>query len=233
MGEFKGENWRRIMKILVVEDSLVTRNHLDKSLQRDGFDVCTASSGEAALQTIVNEGPQVILLDLYLPGIDGLEVCERIRTHPKVYGIPHIIMLTGKTEQEDIVEGFVRGADDYVKKPFNIEEVILRIRAVERKSAVKAEILKVGEIAINLSANSVMEGEAEIKLSKTEYNLLVFLAENRGVALSRMKIYEMVWRDEFIQGNRIIDVYIRKLKNKISTFGDHIESLQGRGYILR
>ena len=104
---------------------------------------------------------------------------------------------------------------------------------MERKSAVKAEILKVGEIAINLSANSVREGEAEIKLSKTEYNLLVFLAENRGVALSRMKIYEMVWRDEFIQGNRIIDVYIRKLKNKISTFENHIESLQGRGYILR
>lgn len=221
------------MKILIVEDSLVTRNHLERSLREEGFDVTTASSGEAALQTVVNEGTQLVLLDLYLPGIDGLEVCERIRSHPKVYGTPHIIMLTGKTEQEDIVEGFVRGADDYVKKPFNIEEVILRIRAVERKNTSRAEILQVGEITINLAANSVREDGEEIKLSKTEYNLLVFLAENRGVALSRRKIYERVWEDEFIQGNRIIDVYIRKLKNKLSTFDGHIESLQGRGYILR
>lgn len=221
------------MKILVVEDSLVTRNHLEKSLKGEGFSVFTASSGEAALQTIVNEGPDVILLDLYLPGIDGLEVCERIRSHTKVYGEPHIIMLTGKTGQEDIVEGFVRGADDYVKKPFNIEEVILRIRAVERKNSLRTEVLNIGEISINLSANSVREGQEEIRLSKTEYNLLVFLAENRGVALSRRRIYEVVWEDEFIQGNRIIDVYIRKLKNKIPTFDSHIESLQGRGYILK
>ncbi len=142
-------------------------------------------------------------------------------------------MLTGKTEEQDIVDGFVRGADDYVKKPFNIAEVILRIRAVERKITAKAEVLQVGEIIMNLSANSVKEGGKEIKLSKTEYNLLVFLAKNRGVALSRMNIYERVWGDEFIPGNRIIDVYIRKLKNKLSTFDNHIESLQGRGYILR
>ncbi len=221
------------MKVLIVEDSLVTRNHLEKKLKEEGFDVSTASSGEAALQTIVNMNPQLVLLDLYLPGIDGLEVCEKIRNHPGVYGSPHIIMLTGKTEEQDIVDGFVRGADDYVKKPFNIAEVILRIRAVERKTAAKSEVLQVGDIVINLSANSVREGGEEIKLSKTEYNLLVFLAKNRGVALSRMNIYERVWEDEFIPGNRIIDVYIRKLKNKLSTFDNHIESLQGRGYILR
>lgn len=221
------------MKILIVEDSLITRNHLEKTLKEEGFDVSTAVSGEAALQTIVNMSPQLVLLDLYLPGIDGLEVCEKIRNHPGVYGTPHIIMLTGKTEQQDIVDGFVRGADDYVKKPFNIDEVILRIRVVERKSAAKVEVLQVGDIIINLSANSVREGGEEIKLSKTEYNLLVLLAKNRGVALSRMNIYERVWEDEFIQGNRIIDVYIRKLKKKLSTFDNHIESLQGRGYILR
>lgn len=221
------------MKILIVEDSLITRNHLEKTLKEEGFDVRTASSGEAALQIIVNMSPELILLDLYLPGIDGLEVCEKIRNHPKVYGTPHIIMLTGKTKEQDIVDGFTRGADDYVKKPFNIHEVILRIRAVERKNTAVAEILQIGDIFINLSANSVREEGKEIKLSKTEYNLLVFLGKNRGVALSRRNIYERVWEDEFIQGNRIIDVYIRKLKNKLSTFDNYIESLQGRGYILR
>lgn len=221
------------MNILIVEDSLITRNHLEKSLQEEGFEVSTASSGEAALQTIVNMNPQLILLDLYLPGIDGLEVCEKVRSHPGVYGNPHIIMLTGKTKAEDIVDGFTRGADDYVKKPFNIEEVILRIRAVERKSADKGEVYQIGSILINHSANIVKEGGEEIKLSKTEYNLLVFLAKNRGIALSRMKIYEKVWEDDFISGNRIIDVYIRKLKNRLSTFDRHIESLQGRGYILK
>ena len=221
------------MKVLIVEDSLITRNHLEKTLKEEGFDVRTASSGEAALQIIVNMSPELILLDLYLPGIDGLEVCEKIRNHPKVYGTPHIIMLTGKTEEQDIVDGFTRGADDYVKKPFNIHEVILRIRAVERKNTAVAEILQIGDIFINLSANSVREEGKEIKLSKTEYNLLVFLGKNRGVALSRRNIYERVWEDEFIQGNRIIDVYIRKLKNKLLTFDNYIESLQGRGYILR
>ena len=111
--------------------------------------------------------------------------------------------------------------------------MILRIRAVERKNSATAEVLQIGNIIINLSANSVKEGVTEIKLSKTEYNLLVFLAKNRGVALSRMNIYEKVWKDEFVQGNRIIDVYIRKLKNKIFTFDNHIKSLQGRGYILK
>lgn len=221
------------MKILIVEDSLITRNHLEKALKEEGFDVSTASSGEAALQIIVNMSPELILLDLYLPGIDGLEVCEKIRSHSRVYGTPHIIMLTGKTEEQDIVDGFTRGADDYVKKPFNIHEVILRIRAVERKNTATVEVLQIGDIFINLSANIVREDGQEIKLSKTEYNLLVFLAKNRGVALARRNIYERVWEDEFIQGNRIIDVYIRKLKNKLSTFDNHIESLQGRGYILR
>ncbi|UUV17609.1 response regulator transcription factor [Fusobacteria bacterium ZRK30] len=221
------------MRILIVEDSLITRNHLEKTLKEEGFDVSTASSGEAALHIIVSMSPEVILLDLYLPGIDGLEVCEKIRNNPKVYGAPHIIMLTGKTEQQDIVDGFTKGADDYVKKPFNIHEVTLRIRAVERKNSAAIEVLQIGDIFINLSAKSVREGGQEIKLSKTEYNLLVFLAKNRGVALSRRNIYERVWEDEFIQGNRIIDVYIRKLKNKLSTFDNHIESLQGRGYILR
>lgn len=221
------------MKILIVEDSLVTRNYLEKNLKKEGFDVKTASSGEAALQIIVNNSPELILLDLYLPGIDGLEVCQKIRNHPKVYGVPHIIMLTGKTEEQDIVDGFTKGADDYVKKPFNISEIILRIRAVKRKNMVIVETLQIGDIAINLTAKNVKEYGEEIKLSKTEYNLLVFLVKNRGVALSRMNIYESVWEDEFTPGNRIIDVYIRKLKNKISTFHNHIESLQGRGYILR
>ncbi len=221
------------MNILVVEDSLIIRNNLEGRLKKEGFQVTGVPSGEAALQEVINKNPNIILLDLFLPGIDGLEVCKKIREYPKVYGTPHIIMLTGKTESKDIIDGFTVGADDYVKKPFEMDEVILRIKAVMRKIGNKSDRISFEDVILDLSARSTIISGNEIKLSKTEFNLLAYFVQNRGIALTRERIYEAVWEDEFVSGNRIIDVYIRKLKNKVDAFGEYIESLQGTGYILK
>lgn len=210
-------------KILVVEDEASLVETLQYNLRREGYQVAVATDGLTALELARKERPDLILLDLMLPQLDGLEVCRILRREMNV----PIIMLTARTDEVDRVVGLELGADDYVSKPFSMRELLARVKALLRRVRLVQEevsgaaqhtgpgVMFFDDLTIDLGRHEVFLQGAPLPLSPKEYDLLLFLARNRGMTLTRDLILERVWGWDFGGGTRTVDVHIRGLREKI------------------
>lgn len=221
------------MKILVVEDDAEIRTLISYFLKKEKYEVEVCDNGLDALKLLGTFTPDLIVLDLMLPNLDGMSFTDMVRTMPEKYGNPYIIMLTAKTEVEDVLKGLNTGADDYMKKPFDPRELLLRIKKLTSRSEKKKSlVLNYKDISIDKDKYLVTEAEEERELSKKEFDLLLYLVENRGIVLSREKILNRVWNSNYYSGDRSVDVYIGKLRDKIKSIGPYIKTIKGVGYRL-
>jgi phosphate regulon transcriptional regulator PhoB len=224
--------------ILVVDDEADLVELVSYNLRKEGFIVDTAADGEKALAQIKKGTYALLILDLMLPGIQGMELCRIVRNDPKTARLP-IIMLTAKGEEVDRVLGLEMGADDYMSKPFSPRELIARVKAVLRRSIEKPfteKILKVGELEIDRELYTVSLKGEPVKLSATEFKLLLFLAERKGKVFSRDQLLDAVWRDEAFVEPRTVDVHIRRLRSQIEDDPAHpryVKTMRGIGYSFR
>lgn len=222
-------------KILIVEDEKRISRFLELELKHEGYEILAAFDGRAGLDMANSENPDLIILDLMLPVMSGIEVCRRIRQAKNK--VP-IIMLTAKDDVMDKVMGLDMGADDYMTKPFAIEELLARIRvAIKRKTdenVDEPQILVYGQLTINDQKRQVTYNDDLIELTKKEYDLLRYLLENKNIALDREKILEKVWGYDYYGDTNVIDVYVRYLRSKIDQKYniDMIKTVRGVGYII-
>ncbi len=225
-------------KILVVEDEPKIARFVELELKYEGYEVELASDGRMGLDKALHNNVDLVLLDIMLPGLSGIEVCRRVRMESQV----PIIMLTAKDDVTDKVAGLDMGADDYMTKPFAIEELLARIRvALSRQKTVvtgqanKPEELKHGELVLNISEHSAYYGSDELQFTKKEYELLEYLMRNKNIAISREQLLNNVWDYEYLGDTNVVDVYIRYLRQKIDDkYGIHlIHTVRGIGYIIK
>ena len=222
-------------RILVIEDESKIARFLELELKHEGYDVEIAYDGRSGLERAEKNDIDLIVLDLMLPLMSGIEVCRRVR---KFSDLP-IIMLTAKDDISDKVTGLDSGADDYVTKPFAIDELLARIRVALKRKAMSAkdnagETITSGKLILNKMQHKVTYGDEEVFLSKKEYDLLLFLMENKGIVLDREKLIENVWGYDFVGDTNVTDVYIRYLRSKIDQKYDvsFIKTIRGVGYIF-
>ncbi len=204
-------------KILIVDDEPDIVDLVSYNLKKEGFKVTAASDGEKALDKIRRDKFDLVVLDLMLPGIQGVELCRIIRNDPKAAGTP-IIMLTAKGEEVDRVVGLESGADDYMTKPFSARELVARVKAVLRRTGEKAsteKIIRIGDLVINRETFGVTKGTTPLELSATEFKLLLYLVERRGKVFSREQLVDAVWKGEAFIEPRTVDVHIRRLRTQI------------------
>ena len=224
-------------KILVVDDEVDLLDLISYNLTKDGFEVSTASDGEEALSEIRKTRYDLIVLDLMLPGIQGMELCRILRGDPKTDTIP-IIMLTAKGEEVDRVLGLEIGADDYITKPFSPRELIARIRAVLRRTGEKfreGKVVRIGNLIIDTENYTVTKNDVRLNLSATEFRLLLFLVERRGKVFSREQLLDAVWKDEAFVEPRTVDVHVRRLRAQIEddpSAPAYIKTKRGIGYYV-
>lgn len=222
-------------KILIVEDEVKIARFIELELKYEGYDVVIAHDGREGFEKALNEQVDLIILDIMLPGLSGIEVCRRVRLESDV----PIIMLTAKDDVTDKVAGLDTGADDYMTKPFAIEELLARIRvALNRKrkqSEQKLDLMKHGMLTVNLSGHSVTYGEEEISLTKKEYELLEYLLKNKNIAITREQLLNNVWDYDYLGDTNVVDVYVRYLRQKIDDRFDIrlIHTVRGVGYIIK
>lgn len=217
--------------ILVVEDEEDIRKLLTYNLERDGYATLEAGDGLQGLALARNHVPDLILLDLMLPKMDGLTVCRELERDGRTSSIP-VIMLTARGEDVDRILGFELGADDYVVKPFNVRELLLRIRAILRRQA-RAEsgpVLNRHGVCVNASAHRVTVEGADVELTATEFRLLEDLLRNAGRVRSREELLAAVWGYQFEGYARTVDTHIRRLRGKLESAADLIETVRGVGY---
>ena len=227
------------MKILLCEDEASIRAFLKINFERNGFTVIEAGTGEDALRLTELERPQVAILDVMLPGIDGFEVCRRIRSsHPEI----GIIMLTAKSQDMDKIEGLERGADDYVVKPFNPTEFILRtkalIRRLEEGKNIKEDdhLLKSQVFTLDKYSQTLKKNDEYVELTPKEFAIMKIFLENEGKAFSRDELLNLVWGYDFIGDPKIVDVNMRRLRAKVEDNASdpkYIETVWGTGYRWR
>jgi phosphate regulon transcriptional regulator PhoB len=223
--------------ILVVDDEADLVELVSYNLRKDGFIVDSASDGETALTKVRKGKYDLAILDLMLPGIQGMELCRILRNDSKTARLP-IIMLTAKGEEVDRIVGLEMGADDYMTKPFSPRELIARVKAVLRRSTEKPvheKILKTGDIEIDTERYTVSIKGKPVKLSATEFKLLLFLAERKGKVFSRGQLLDAIWRDEAFVEPRTVDVHIRRLRANIEEDPAHpgyIKTMRGIGYLF-
>jgi phosphate regulon transcriptional regulator PhoB len=223
------------MHILVIDDEADLVELVLYNLKKEGFSVDSASDGETALSKIKKSKYDLLILDLMLPGIQGTELCRILRNDPEISSIP-IIMLTAKAEEIDRIVGLEIGADDYVTKPFSPRELVARVKAVLRRTAEKPiieKILGAGDLEINIERYTVSIKGTLIKLSATEFKLLLFLAERKGKVFSREQLLDAIWRDEAFVEPRTVDVHIRRLRAHIEddpANPRYIKTMRGIGY---
>ena len=223
--------------ILVVDDEADLVELVSYNLKKEGFAVDTASDGETALSKVKKGKYDLIILDLMLPGMQGIELCRTLRAGMKTSGIP-IIMLTARSEEVDKILGLEMGADDYMTKPFSPRELAARVKAVLRRfkeKPVMEKIMKIGDIEIDRERYTVTIRGKSVKLSATEFKLLLFLAERRGKVFSRGQLLDAVWRDEAFVEPRTVDVHIRRLRSNIEADPAnprYIKTLRGIGYLF-
>lgn len=219
--------------ILVIDDEKDLLELVRANLERNGFDVVTAADGRSGLEVARRRSPNLIILDLMMPGIDGLEVCREIRGDEKIQLIP-VIMLTARAEEADRVVGLEIGADDYVVKPFSPRELLARVKAHLRRNAVSQSSaqLRVGDLLIDPERHRVTYRGALISLTATEFRILRLLMRKAGVVLSRQVMISGVLGDHAAVTDRTIDVHITSLRRKLGEAGELIETIRGFGYRL-
>jgi len=226
-------------RILVVEDERQIARFIELELTHEGYTVIVAPDGiEALVQARLNR-PDLVVLDLMIPGIDGLEVCRRLRSGNIGIGqdVP-VIVVTAKDSVADRVHGLKSGADDYLTKPFSIEELLARIEALLRRSGYigvgAIEWLQLGDLALNTATREVKRANQQVELSTKEYELLLYLMRHPRQVLSREQIYEAVWGYDFEGESNVLEVYIRYLRNKLDNQGSRlIHTVRGAGYVLK
>ena len=220
--------------ILIIEDESDLAELVAFNLEKEGYQPLIALDGASGLESARNNSPDLILLDLMLPGLPGTEISKILKSTAKTARIP-IIMLTAKGEEIDRVVGFEVGADDYMVKPFSSRELLLRIKAVLRRSGheeAEAKILKIGTISIDTDRHIVLINGSEVILTTTEFNLLLNLAERQGRVQSRDRLLKDVWGISHIGDTRTVDTHITRLRTKLGECGDLIKTVRGFGYKL-
>ena len=222
--------------ILVVEDEKQLSRLIELELKFEGYDVEIAYDGETGLEKALDDNIDLILLDLMLPKLNGVEVCKKIR----IKSSKPIIMLTAKSDLSDKVTGLDCGADDYITKPFQIEEVLARIRSSLRRintiiNQEEEHVFKIKDILIDKSEHTVYYKNNEIQLTKKEYDLLFYLFQNKNIALTRNQILQNVWGYDYYGDTNVVDVYIRYIRSKIDDIYNInlVETIRGVGYIVR
>jgi DNA-binding response OmpR family regulator len=240
----KNEESQPTLTVLVIDDQENIIEFIKLGLKYEGFLVESATEGVQGLAAAQRLNPALIILDVMLPGIDGLEVCRRLRANPITQDIP-VLMLTAKDDVHDRIAGLDTGADDYLTKPFSFEELVARIRAILRRQsrgrsdeleAGHGQILQFGDLQLNTSTREVLRGQRQIELTATEYNLLhLFMSHPRQV-LDRQTILNRVWGYDFLGETNIIEVYVRYLREKIEDSPSTprlIQTVRGVGYVLK
>jgi two-component system phosphate regulon response regulator PhoB len=224
-------------RVLVIEDERDIAALVAYHLTKEGYRVRTAEDGSEALQAVAAERPDLVLLDLMLPGLSGYEVLTEIRRKPELQEVP-IIVLTARREEADRIKGFELGADDYLTKPFSPRELVLRVSAVLRRAqspavAGSSRTLRGGGIIVDLNALTVtVDGEA-VDLTPTEYRLLVALLDRRGRVQDRQQLLEAAWDVHTRIETRTVDMHVQRLRTKLGSAGDWIETVRGFGYRFR
>lgn len=221
-------------KIVVAEDDQSVRNALQKILELEGFKVIAVKDGVAALETILMSEPSAAVIDVMMPFTDGLSVCRELR-HRK--NRTPILLLTARAEIGDRVAGLDAGADDYLVKPFSVDELLARVRALLRRnsSSESLGVLSLADLTLDPVSREVTRGDRQVELTKTEFDLLQLFLEQAGVVLSREYLYEHIWGFDFETNSKSLDVYIGYLRRKIES-GDEMKLLhtvRGVGYVLK
>ena len=224
-------------KILIVEDEAKIARFLELELKHEGYEVAHAADGRTGLELALQKDVDLVLLDIMLPGLSGIEVCRRVRMESQV----PIIMLTAKDDVTDKVAGLDMGADDYMTKPFAIEELLARIRVTltrhssKHQEETEKEELVFGKLKLNSVAHSCEYDGEDLTLTKKEYDLLECLLTNKNVAMSREQLLSTVWGYEYMGDTNVVDVYVRYLRQKIDDkYGIHmIETIRGIGYMIK
>jgi two-component system, OmpR family, response regulator MprA len=226
-------------RVLVADDDRAIRESLARALELEGYEVTTAADGATALTAVRDHEPDVVVLDVMMPNVDGLTVCrvlraERVRTP--------VLMLTARTETSERVAGLDAGADDYLAKPFDLDELLARLRALLRRSrpdpdddAPAAAAVVVADLRVDPAARRAWRGDRELELSKTEFDLLELLARNAGIVLDHPTIYDRIWGYDFGPDSKNLAVYISYLRRKLEDGGEPrlIQTVRGVGYTLR
>jgi two-component system response regulator MprA len=222
------------MKILVVDDERAVRESLRRALELEGYEIELAADGSEALYRLEGDAePDAMILDVLMPGVDGLEVCRRLRDSGS--RLP-VLMLTARTQIEDRVEGLDAGADDYVTKPFALDELLARVRALLRRTADEGgELIRFADLELDPATREVKRGGRPIELTRTEFSLLELFMRNPRQVLTRTIIFERVWGYDFGYASNSLDVYIGYLRRKTEAEGEPrlIQTVRGVGYALR
>jgi two-component system phosphate regulon response regulator PhoB len=224
-----------IESILVVEDEEDIVDLIEYHLKQFGYSVITALDGPSGLELARKKRPGLVILDLMLPGMDGKDVCRALKSNALTQSIP-ILMLTAKTEEVDRVIGFELGADDYVTKPFSPRELVLRVKAILRRKEAPAEgdkVIQIGDLLIDIDRHQVSLKKNPLQLTSTEFKLLVELVSNRGRVQTRERLLDKVWGYTYEGYARTVDTHIRRLREKLGSLGDFIETIRGVGYRFR
>jgi two-component system response regulator MprA len=221
-------------RVLVAEDDRSVRESLTRALKLEGYDVDAVSDGEQALAAYEAAPPAVVVLDVMMPNVDGLTVCRRLRARGST--VP-ILMLTARHEVSDRVSGLDAGADDYVVKPFALDELSARLRALLRRTSVSGsdDVLRVGDLTLDPQGRTATRGDRQLELTKTEFDVLELLMTNAGIVLPRDTIYDRIWGFDFETSSRSLDVYIGYLRAKTEANGESrlVHTVRGVGYVVR
>ncbi|MEM1158066.1 MAG: response regulator [Verrucomicrobiota bacterium] len=219
-------------KILIIEDEPDVVDMIELGLHGAGLKTISAADGEAGLRKAREESPDLLILDLMIPKLSGLEVCKNLRKDPATSSLP-IIMLTAKADEVDRIVGLELGADDYVTKPFSPRELVLRVKSILRRASQtdeKAERLSIGDLAVDLARHEVLVQGKKIILTATEFRLLTVLMERRGRVQSRDRLLNDVWGYESVIDTRTVDTHVRRLREKLGKLADYVETIRGVGY---
>ena len=219
-------------KILVVDDEKDILELLEYNLERQGFEILKTMTGEEALELVKRKNPDLIILDLMLPDLDGLEVCKILKKDTKIASLP-IIMLTAKGEESDIIVGLELGADDYITKPFSPKVLIARVKVVLRRLEERLkpkEVIQIEGLTIDTLRHNVMLKGKLVKLTKIEFNLLKCLVSDPGRVFTRDQLLDRAWGEGTFIVDRAVDVHIRKLRKKLKTASKFIVTIRGIGY---
>ena len=214
-------------KILIVDDEKDILEFLGYNLRKEGYEVSEAKTGDEALQLVKNNTPDLIILDVMMPGIDGIDTCQRMREMPKLKDTL-IIFLTARNEDFSQIAGLDAGADDYVSKPIKPKVLLSRIKAIFRRNQTQRDLESYGDVEINYDTKQLKYKGKEKSLTKKEYDLLLLLCSKPGKVFNREEILQSVWGGDVVVGNRTIDVHIKRLREKTSS--DYIKTVKGFGY---